>query len=309
MKKKCLRKKSRIPFLVLGISAFLIVGLYGIYIAEASEEEEHEAFELEPIPKKSLDKLYPPQAKAPVLLLEMLKLAKFFTSIGYDAVQNDWANAQAGFDNFKAQLLKLSGMIPEWDDHFKMDLVEELGQAVAQKNVPAIMEVRNKKVAPEICADCHSEYRISVWYRYHWKDFGQVMVDDPVSQKKLSYHDFMAMVAGDFEGIGLDVEQKQPANARKTFKAFDARIGTLKKSCEECHDPKHGERRYFVSLDVMEMIDGLGAELSKPAPSDEKVEGFFMEIGTEMCYECHQVHWPAATVQRFWSAQKSGESH
>jgi hypothetical protein len=300
MKEKSMKTIIVVAFFLFVISPLLILNFNGNNSILASEAEQAD-FKIEP-PPKSLDKLYPPQAKAPVLLIEMLTLAKFFTSIGHDAVQNDWQNAQLGFDNFKAQIIKLSGMIPEWKKHFNMDLVEELGRAVAQKNVPAIMEVRNKKVGGGMCGACHTEHRIGVWYRYHWKDFGKIMVEDPILEKKLPWFDFMNMVAESFEGIGIDLQQGQLANAQKAFKAFDARVGALKKGCGECHDPKK-ERKYFTSSEVMGMIDGLGAELSKTAPAQEKVEHFFMEIGVEMCYECHQVHWPAGTVQRFWRAQ------
>jgi hypothetical protein len=237
----------------------------------------------------------------------MLKLAMFYTSVGYDAVQNDWENAHRSFENFKEQIIKLSGMIPKWKRYFKMDVVEELGRAVAQKNVSAIMEVRNKKIGGGICGKCHNEYRTQVWYRYHWKDFGKIMVADPVSQKNFPYFVFMTMVAESLEGIKIDTLQNQPAYARKAFKAFTARVEALKKVCGECHDPKK-ERKYYINAEVMGMIEGLGTEISKPTPDHKKVEDLFMGIGVEMCYKCHQVHMPAAVIQNFWRTQISGES-
>ena len=286
-------------FFLFCLSGFLIFGLNGYNSTSANDKREHEVYKIEQ-PPKSLDRLYPPQAKEPVLLAEMIKLALFFTSISHDALQGDWENAQGGFDNFKEQIIKLSGMIPEWKEHFKMDLVEELGRAVAQKKVPAIMEVRNKKVGPAICGECHNEHRVAVWYRYHWKDFGKIMVDDPISQKTLSYYDYMFRVAGSFDGIGVDMKQGQPENAQKTFKAFTARVEALKKACNECHDPNKGEKKYYISADVMGMINDLGVEISKPSPAAERVDNLFMGIGINMCYKCHQVHVPAGDMQRVW---------
>ncbi len=298
-----------ILFFLFVLSAFLIPGLRGNNATSASGQEKPGASEKEQIPSPfpHLDKLYPPQTEAPVLLIEMLELAEFYTSVGYDAVQNDWENAQRGFENFKEQIIKLSGLIPKWKDFFKMDLVEELGRAVAQKDVPAIREV-HKKVGKGICGKCHKEYRTQVWYRYHWKDFGKIMVVDPVSQKKFPYFVFMTFVATSFEGIKIDILQNQPANAQKAFKAFTARLGAQKKVCKECHDPKQGESRYSVSSEVMGMIDDLEAEISKPTPAHEKVKGLFKGIGMEMCYKCHQVHVPAATVQEFWRTQIAGQN-
>ena len=303
-------KTILVLFLLFVLSTFLIPDPRENNVTLASGQEGSGASKMEQIPSPfpHLDKFYPPQAQAPVLLIEMLKLAMFYHSVGYDAVQNDWKNAQRGFENFKEQIIKLSGMIPKWKQYFKMDVVEELGRAVAQKNVSAIMEVRNKKIGGGICGKCHSEYRTQVWFRYHWKDFGKIMVVDPVSQKNFRYFIFMTMVAESFEGIKIDTLQNQPANAVKAFKAFTARVGALKKVCRECHDPKQGEMRYFVSSDVMGIIDQLGVELSKTTPTHEKVEGLFMGIGIAMCYKCHQVHGPAATVQKFWRKQLSGQS-
>jgi cytochrome c553 len=308
MKEKSMKTLLIIVLFLFVTSALLILNFNGNNSILASEEEENGDFKIE-APPKSLDKLYPPQAKDPILLIEMITLAKFFTSIGHDARQNDWPNAQLGFDNFKSQIIKLSGMIPEWKKHFNMDVVEELGHAVAQKNLDAVLKVRNEKVGGGMCGHCHEEHRIGVWYRYHWKDFGEIMVEDPMVKKKVPFQTFMFMVSESLEGIGIDLQQGQVANARNTFNAFNARAKALKKACENCHDPKKGERKYFVNAEVMGMIDGLGTELSKTTPAHEKVEHFFMEIGVEMCYECHQVHWPAGTVQRFWRAQTQKAGH
>ncbi len=308
-----MREKSMKVFLFIALflfvsSAFLIPGLRGNHATSANGQEGPEASKKEQIPSPfpHLDKLYPPQAQAPVLLIEMLKLSMLFTSVGYDAAQNDWENSQRGFENFKGQMIKLSGMIPKWKDYFKMVLVGELGRAVAQKDVPAIGRV-NREIANNICGACHNEYRSQVWHRYHWKDFGKIMVDDPVSKRKFPYRVFMIQVADSWDGIEIDMQQNQPANAQKAFKAFTARLGALKKVCGDCHDPKQGEMRHYISSDIMEMIDDLGAEISKPKPAQDKMEGLFRGIGQGMCYKCHQVHQPAAVVQNFWRTHLGGQ--
>jgi hypothetical protein len=120
------------------------------------------------------------------------------------------------------------------------------------------------------------------------------MVKDPISGKELRFFDFKLGLDESFNGIGLDVQQRQPDRAKKTFKAFTARVETLKIICYECHDR---ERKYYISPDVMGMIAELGAEISKPKPDPNKLEALFMGIGIKMCYGCHQVHWPAGMVQ------------
>jgi len=309
MKQKSFKTILVILFFLFVLSTFLILGLPGNNTTPASGQERPKAAKKAPPPSPfpHLDKFYPPQAPAPILLIEMLKLSTFFTSVGYDGAQNDWENSQRGFENFKEQMIKLSGMIPKWKDYFKMDLVEALGGAVAKKDVPAIGRA-NQEIGRNICGACHNEYRTQVWHRYHWKDFGKIMVVDPVSKKKFPYRVFMIQVANSFDGIEIDMQQNQLANARKAFKAFTARLGALKKVCGECHDPKQGEMRHYVSSDIIGMIDDLGAEISKPTPAQDKVEGLFRGIGQGMCYKCHQVHQPAAVVQNFWRTQLGGQS-
>ncbi|KKL47276.1 hypothetical protein LCGC14_2337180, partial [marine sediment metagenome] len=132
MKKTSLTTILVRPFFLLVLCGFLLNGLVVKNVTLSAGQEKPEVIEMEQIPSPfpHLDKFYPPQTQAPVLLIEMLKLAMFYHSVGYDAVQNDWENARRGFENFKKQIIKLSGMIPKWKQYFKMDVVEELGRAI-----------------------------------------------------------------------------------------------------------------------------------------------------------------------------------
>jgi cytochrome c553 len=298
VKKNRVKKILVTSSIFIGIFTLLIIGAHVMSPLPAIGQQQPGPYVME-IPPKSLDKLYPPQAEQPVWLFEMLKLAVLWRTVGNGVQQKDWADAQQGFDDFRAQIIKLSNMVPEWKHHFKLDLVDAVGRALAQKDPKAIGEA-SRKMGGGICGHCHGEHRVAVWYRYQFKDFSKVMVEDPFAKKKFPLRQFMFMISGPFEDIEIDLKQGQLDNARKAFGAFSARAKALKKACEECHDPEHGERKYFVDSEVMEKIDGLGAELANAAPAHENVEKLFMGIGVEMCYECHLVHVPAATVQNAW---------
>jgi cytochrome c553 len=298
MKQKSLNAKKTLPIFLFVLAVFLIIGVHVLNPTPASGQQTPGVYTMK-TPPASMDKLYPPQSPMPVWLPEMFKLSSFYMSVGNDARQGDWANAQQGFDNLKAQFIKLSGLVPEWKHYFNMDLVNALGQALAKKDPKAIGGA-SQKLGNAVCGRCHGENRPAVWFHYGFKDFSKIMVEDPLSKKKVPLMTYMFMLAGPFDGIEIDFHQGQKENALKNFGAFSARAKALKTGvCDQCHNPKK-ERKYFASSEVMGMIDSLGAELSKSNPAPERVEHLFQEVGMEMCYECHVVHIPAATVQRAW---------
>ncbi len=48
---------------------------------------------------------------------------------------------------------------------------------------------------------------LGAWYRYSWKDFGEISVQDPVSGEEVGLKDYMYMVAGDLGSIGGALQQ------------------------------------------------------------------------------------------------------
>jgi len=253
-------------------------------------------------PPASLDNFFPPKAPAPVFLLEMFALGGPFEGIMADLQEQDIAGAQANYEAFKAQYQKLAGMVPEWKDRFPMAPVQALGQALASGDPaqvgPAMGEVG------KVCDSCHMLSLVKVQQKYHWPDFDQVEITDPLSHQSMHFRDYMMAMSGAFSGMSNDLRQGQLDNARKSFQAFRARFTTLaQEGCKQCHhDPKGNEipRKYFVDESILSMIDQLGQALAATPPDAKAIEQLSGAIGNESCLRCHFVHFPAADTKARW---------
>ena len=117
-----------------------------------------------PLPA-SLDQFFPPAAPAPVYLFEMFALAGPFEGIMVDLQEGDIPGVQANFEAFKAQYEKMSGMVPEWTDHFPMEPVEALGQALANGD-PAQVGPAMGGVGG-VCGSCHMLDMVKAQQKYH----------------------------------------------------------------------------------------------------------------------------------------------
>ncbi len=93
MKQKSLKAKKTLPIFLFVLAVFLIIGVHVLNPTPASGQQTPGVYTMK-TPPASMDKLYPPQSQMPVWLLEMFKLASFYMSVGNDAQQGDWANAQ-----------------------------------------------------------------------------------------------------------------------------------------------------------------------------------------------------------------------
>ena len=289
-------KKFIVTFMVLFVASFVTQ-----IAAQPPPAKAPANMILEP-PPKVLEKYYPPQAKRPVLFLEMLKFESFYTGISIYAKQGDWEKAARSYAGFRNQLDKVFEMVPQWKGNVRMKPVKELGQAVQKRDFRGVMAAK-RKVGSAVCGNCHNKVRVSIWYRFHWKDFGKILVMDPGAKRKLPLFRFMLAFADSFTGISLGLRQGEIELARKSFKLFRARLDSLKQACAQCHNPKREARRYLLIADTIKTADALGAELSRPAPESSKALNLHRAIGRNTCYACHQIHWPAATAQRLWAGR------
>ncbi|HWR84281.1 MAG TPA: hypothetical protein VN285_13365 [Candidatus Deferrimicrobium sp.] len=240
----------------------------------------------------SLSNLYPPRSPAPTYLLAMLGMARAFSGIVCDVLENDSANAQSGFGTFKKSYLEVSNMVPEWKQEFPLQPIEALNAALStgdpSKIMPAVDEVG------KICHNCHTAAMPPVQQKYRWNNFGDISVTDPISGQQVSYARFMLMMETNFDGIGVDVQQGQRDNALLQLTGFSARFQAMAEACMICHD---SERKYYVDTSVTNLISTLQAELSRSEVNGDVVGRLLRSIGQESCSKCHLVHIPAAYAQ------------
>ena len=259
-----------------------------------------EAKEVAAPPPASLDRLYPPQSPAPALLMGMLAMGAAMTGIVVDLEEGDFANARASYEKFTARYREVSGMVPEWTAAYPSGPVEKIGAALETREVGRVMAALQE--TGKICHDCHIENATRVQQRYAWQDFSRITATDPVTGQTSNFGQLMMSLETAFDGIAVDLEQRQIENARKHLGAFSARMQTLAETCMVCHDT---ERRYYVDAGLQTIINKVKVELNKPSPDPKAVGALQQQIGMETCLRCHRVHTPAAYAQARWQQMQA----
>ena len=266
-----------------------------LFVMAACNSNQGKLKEIAGPPPASLDQYFPPRAPAPVYLLEMFALAGPFEGVAVDLQEQDIAGAKANYQAFKTQYDKVAGMVPEWKDRFPKEPIDALGKALDSGD-PAKVGPAMGGVA-EACGSCHQIYQVKVQQKYHWPDFDNVKVADPLSGDSVAFGDFMVGVAGAYSGIAVDLQEGQLDNARKNFQAFNARFKALAASCSTCHT---SPRTYYVDASVQAMVDQLGKAVAATPPDAQAVQQLSGAIGNESCLKCHLVHLPAQNAKDTW---------
>jgi hypothetical protein len=237
----------------------------------------------------SLDTLYPPHTPGPVYYREMHNLSQPLSGIVCDLFEGDLENSRKNFHAFRKEYAKISTLVPEWTGMYPTAPVDELGKAMETGDPGKIMPAID--AVGRVCDDCHRKYMPQAYHRYHWDDFSAISVTDPLSGQQVGYKQIMLMLETNMTGIGVDLQEGQPDNARKQLSAFESRFQTMKQTCAACHEQ---ERRYYVNDEVLIMIDDLKQALSRETVEPGAVGGLLQQIGQESCFKCHLVHIPAA---------------
>lgn len=255
-------------------------------------------------PPSALDQYFPPKAQAPVYLIEMFNLAGPFEGVGVDLQEQDMANVKTNFTAFKAQYTKVSKMVPEWESRFPNNPVNDLGKAIDSGNPTQIGQAMG--AVGKVCSDCHLVYQVKVQQKYHWRDFGDIKVTNPIVNQEQEFGEYMTTMAGGFEGALVDLQEGQLDKARANFQAFQTEFQKLAdEGCKQCHtDPvtqKEIPRKYYVDADSMALVTQLGAALNANPPDGKAVGDLAGAIGNSICLNCHLVHLPAQSTKDMWS--------
>ncbi|MBI2854321.1 MAG: hypothetical protein HYX87_05295 [Chloroflexi bacterium] len=279
---------------IIGLMAILAVAGFNDGKRTSLGQQNRLLRELAGPPPASLDQFFPPQAPAPVWLIEMFNLEGPFSGIAVNLGENDMQGAKANFEAFKAQWIKMSKMVPEWTKLFPMAPVNALGAAINSGDPSKIGPAMGR--VGQACDTCHLINQTKSHQKYHWKNFDDVQVTDPVTNQQLEWVKYMTTMAGSFSGMGVDLQQGKFDNARKNFQDFSARFKQLPEGCKSCHDTP---RTYFVDPGIQAIVDQLGEAL-QGTPDMQKVGQLTGAIGNESCMKCHLVHFPAQNRKDQW---------
>jgi cytochrome c556 len=238
---------------------------------------------------ESLNSLYPPVADRPLYLLKMLSLDTSFSGIVIDMLESDNEGAKGSFGEFQSQYRQLAGTVPEWKGEFPEEPVEKLGRALASGDRGAAMKAY--EAVGGICHRCHVATMVPVQQKYHWGEFSNVSVRDPLSGQETAFPQFKRFLSANLAGITVDLRQGQTENARRQFEGFRARFAALGGSCRACHEK---EPRYFVDREIRATVVKIGNAFRSRTVSADEVNELLQKIGRESCSKCHRVHLPAA---------------
>jgi hypothetical protein len=237
----------------------------------------------------------------------MFNLSGPFEGIGVNLGERDLAGAKASYQAFQAQYTKMSKMVPEWTSRFPQAPVMALGRAIEGGN-PAQIGPAMGGVG-QVCGDCHLLFQVKTQQKYHWKNFDDIRVVDPASQKKLNFVDYMTAMAGSFGGITVDLQANKADRAIENFQTFSSRFSTLATdACVQCHVDQAGNeipRRYYVDSDSLALVEQMGQALSASPPDVPAVMNLSGAIGNGICLSCHLVHFPAQVAKDTWSSFKA----
>ena len=240
----------------------------------------------------SLDSFYPPQSGQPVFLIGMLQLDTFFSGIAADVMDNDIQGARKSYDDFRSQYMKVLEMVPEWKGYYPVEPVRKLGEELVKGDPGRVMEAFGK--VGGICHECHTATMVPAQQKYHWGDFGNIKVTDPLSRESVDFTLFKKFLSTNFAGISTNLRQGQVEQARNQLAGFKARFQALKGTCENCHDQ---ESAYYVNGDVEVLLDKLEDALSVKKVEPQKVGELVQSVGRQSCSKCHLVHVPAAMAK------------
>ena len=264
-----------------------MIGISGCLSSDENTEIVNEP-EDEGLPS-SLDQYYQnPPPQPPEYLLEMFEMGGNMMGIIVNIQQEDMDNATKSYAAFYENYKNSAEMVPEWNGYYNISTVEKMGDALDTGDIPGVFSAVGEIGAS--CAKCHADTMPDVWNKYNWKDFRNVMIKTPNPEEpelpfaaaKMKY-----LTAG-FDGIGVNLRQGNQAGAQQSFVLFTTMFNNTKEACSNCHAT---ERRYYVSDDIMRMIDTMGKEID--AGNLTAANNILEGIGVQSCYACHVLHMPA----------------
>jgi hypothetical protein len=222
----------------------------------------------------------------------MFELGMRLGAVTTSALRNDTARAKAALKAFRDQQAKVAGMVPSWKAFFKESLLDELDAAVAKPDLDARRRLLARLEGS--CTSCHARFMFPVQAHYRWGDFTTVTAQAP-DGKAVGLHQLMMDLANSLGGVRADVEAGQFAEAQVAYKLLADRFGMMELICTNCHEQP---RQYFIDANVKARLFKIGGLLRKGEKRASEYTPLFNDINERSCLPCHQVHMPAAFLQK-----------
>lgn len=244
------------------------------------------------IPTAELDAHYAGGKEGHVYTHAMFELGMRLGALSTAAARNDPARTRAALKAFREQQAKVAAMVPTWKVFFKDTLLDEMETSLAGKDDPA---ARRKVVArlEGTCTACHARFMFPVQARYRWGDFTTAAA--ATAKGAVGLHQLMLDLANGLGGVRADVEAGQFPEAQVAYKLLTDRFAAMELLCVNCHEQP---RQYFIDANVKARIFKIGGLLRKGEKRASEYQPLFNDINEKSCLPCHQVHMPAAYLQK-----------
>ena len=244
------------------------------------------------IPTAELDPHFKGGKEGHAYTRAMLELGTRTGAATTAALRNDPERAKVALRSLRDQLVKVGAMVPSWKPYFKTTVLDELESAVAAK---ADLATRRKIVSrfENSCTTCHARYMFQVQAQYRWGSFAGAVVQS--AGEEVTFHQLMLDLASSLGAVRGDVESGQFAEARTAYQLLMDRFSMMEQLCANCHDQP---RQYFIDSTVKARLFKVGGLLRRGEKQVSEYTPLFNDVNEMSCMPCHQVHMPAAFLQR-----------
>jgi hypothetical protein len=199
------------------------------------------------------------------------------------ALRNDPERTKVALKNLREQVAKVAAMVPSWRPYFRTAVLDELEAAVAAK---ADLPTRRKLVSrfENSCTSCHARYMFQVQAQYRWGSFAGAVVQ--AEGEEVTFHQLMLDLASNLGAVRGDVEAGQFTEARAAYKRLMERFSMME------------QLQYFIDSSVKARLYKVGGLLRRGEKQVSEYTPLFNDVNEMSCLPCHQVHMPAAFLQR-----------
>ncbi|WP_457622184.1 hypothetical protein [Persephonella sp.] len=243
-------------------------------------------------PPGELKKYYPPESDGYPFVELMHNLSISLTATISSIEEKDWKRGERWVLAFKKNYFEIGKKVRKWDKLLKKKAVENLVLSVQKKDLKGFKQ--NLQIVGKSCIQCHKNYKISTRVIYRFPSFHAVSIEDPVTEREISYEDYMKKMTDDMKRLKIYVLDGKRKKALRSGVDFVKRFESLKQSCSDCHSGEDSTNLYFsdkVKKGLSMVKDGL-----RRIEKDKIFEGLKF-IGVYNCTKCHNTHIIQAELQ------------
>jgi len=236
------------------------------------------------MPPSSLSQWYKPENKRQVWLHNMFKLRREMQAVEFYAEQQDTVRLNKWTENLTEHYLKISVMVPEWQEKLSDQIIADLNEQVAQNrfsDIPKTLEELSQN-----CQSCHSDYQKTTALLYRAPDFSEITLSSEASpDSEIPYPQHMDLLSKQVNQIKIASEDGMKDFALLSLSELIQDMELLGESCSKCHKK---EIEAYPSKVMKQTIKQLEQSLMTGTLKDQgRALG---TLAVQACARCHGTH-------------------